>query len=489
MPSTRNRERPTAAIYARLSRNRTPDERDSTRRQVESCKKLAKAKGLRVEHVLIDDDISAYSGKVRPGYQQLLGLIETDQIQCVIAWHQDRLHRSPIELEQFVQVVNAHTVTVHTVVAGDIDLTTASGLLHAGMLGQVARYESAHRSERILAAKDANAAAGRWGGGTRPYGYQHHTAGEGLTIDTAEAAAVREACARVVAGERVGTVARDFNARGIAPMAAKSWSITSLSRVVFSPTIAGRLIHRGEDVGPADWPPIIDSDTAAKLQAIDGRRIKRGRAAKVALLTGGRLVCSKCGTAMTTAQKPKPKPKAEKATADEPKTKTEKAKEDEPKPEKPTRLYRCTTCYRSIRAEPVEQIITELIFARLDDAKLSAPSKPTTGGDDLYQLESELEALAEDMGAGVISRGEWTAARTPLLARISAARSAIEASLSETPVPGLGAPGGLRAAWPELNLDQREQVVSVFVEQVICNERTKAGPVFEPERLQVIWKQ
>ena len=105
MPTTRDRERPTAAIYARLSRNRTPDERDSTRRQVESCKKLAKDKGLDVTHVLIDDDISAYSGKVRPGYQQLLELIETDQIDCVIAWHHDRLHRSPIELEQFVKRV------------------------------------------------------------------------------------------------------------------------------------------------------------------------------------------------------------------------------------------------------------------------------------------------------------------------------------------------------------------------------------------------
>ena len=473
MPSTRNRERPTAAIYARLSRNRTPDERDSTRRQVEACRKLAKAKGLDVEHVLIDDDISAYSGKRRPSYQQLLGLIEADQIDCVIAWHHDRLHRSPIELEQFVQVVNAHSVTVQTVVAGDIDLTTASGLLHAGMLGQVARYESAHRSERILAAKDANAAAGRWGGGTRPYGYRQHAAGEGLTIDTAEAAAVREACARVVAGERVGTVAKDFNARGIPPMTAKSWSTTSLSRVVFSPTIAGRLIHRGEDVGAADWPPIIDSDTAAKLQAIDGRRIKRGRAAKIALLTGGRLVCSKCGTAMKTANT----------------SKTKHLKGGKTEPQQSVRLYRCNTCYRTIRAEPVEQVVTELILARLDDAKLSAPSKPTTGGDDLYQLESELEALAEDLGAGVISRGEWTATRTPLLARISAARSAIESSLSETPVPGLGAPGGLRAAWPDLNLDQREQVVSVFVEQVICGERIKAGPVFEPERLQVIWKQ
>ena len=463
MPSASNTQRPTAAIYARLSRNRTPDERDSTRRQIESCKKLAKANGLNVTHVLVDDDISAYSGKRRPSYQQLLGLIEADEIDCVIAWHHDRLHRSPIELEQFVQVVNAHSVTVQTVVAGEIDLTTASGLLHAGMLGQVARYESAHRSERILAAKDASAAAGRWGGGTRPYGYRQHAAGESLSIDTAEAAAVREACDRVIAGERVGTVAKDFNARGIPPMTAKLWTTTSLSRVVFSPTIAGRLIHRGEDVGAGDWLPIIDADTAGKLQAINGRRTKRGRAAKIALLTGGRLVCSKCETGMTTARKSK----AQNAC----------------------RLYRCNTCYRTIRAEPVEQVVTGLILARLDDAKLSAPSKPTTGGDDLYQLESELEALAEDLGAGVISRAEWTAARTPLLARITAARSAIEASLSETPVPGLGAPGGLRAAWPDLNLDQREQVVSVFVEQVICNERTKAGPVFEPERLQVIWKQ
>jgi DNA invertase Pin-like site-specific DNA recombinase len=38
-----------------------------------------------VKYVLVDNDISAYSGKKRPGYEELLRLIESREIHTVIA--------------------------------------------------------------------------------------------------------------------------------------------------------------------------------------------------------------------------------------------------------------------------------------------------------------------------------------------------------------------------------------------------------------------
>lgn len=46
-----------------------------------------------------DNDLSAHSGKRRPGYEKLLAQIRDGETDAVLAWHTDRLHRSPIPEE------------------------------------------------------------------------------------------------------------------------------------------------------------------------------------------------------------------------------------------------------------------------------------------------------------------------------------------------------------------------------------------------------
>ena len=90
---------------------------------------------------------------------------------AVIVWHTDRLHRSPVELEEYVTACEKHGVKTQTVQAGHIDLATASGLMVARMLGATARYEVDHGIERQRRAKQRSAEAGKWKGGRRPYGF------------------------------------------------------------------------------------------------------------------------------------------------------------------------------------------------------------------------------------------------------------------------------------------------------------------------------
>lgn len=52
----------------------------------------------------VDDDVSAYSGRTRPQYQTMLATIGRGEVDAVLVWHLDRLHRRPLELEEFVQV-------------------------------------------------------------------------------------------------------------------------------------------------------------------------------------------------------------------------------------------------------------------------------------------------------------------------------------------------------------------------------------------------
>ena len=65
--------------------------------QEADCRELAPSLGWTVVTVHTDNDLSAQSGRRRPGYEALFAEIRAGAIDSVIAWHTDRLHRSPVE--------------------------------------------------------------------------------------------------------------------------------------------------------------------------------------------------------------------------------------------------------------------------------------------------------------------------------------------------------------------------------------------------------
>jgi site-specific DNA recombinase len=93
-----------AAIYCRISDDREGSGLGVTRQEAD-CRALAQTRGWTVTRVYVDNDISlAYSGKPRPSYKQLLSAMREKEFEAVITWHTDRLHRSPVELEEFISV-------------------------------------------------------------------------------------------------------------------------------------------------------------------------------------------------------------------------------------------------------------------------------------------------------------------------------------------------------------------------------------------------
>ena len=206
-----------AAIYTRISRDVRGDML-GVDRQRKDCLAFCKSRGWEAVEILTDDDVSAYSRRrVRRGYRRLLQLVKDGNVNAVVAWHPDRLHRSPVELEGFIDIVEASGAKVATVQGGDYDLATASGRMNARIVGAVARHESEHKSERIRAQREQLALAGGFQGGRRPFGYT----ADGLTVVEAEAALIREAAERVLAGETLREIATDWNDRKIRPRPAR----------------------------------------------------------------------------------------------------------------------------------------------------------------------------------------------------------------------------------------------------------------------------
>lgn len=439
-----------AGVYVRISQDRTGDELGVTR-QRQDCEKLAKARGWTVGAVYTDDDVSAFKGRHRPGYEQLLEALKAGTIQAVIAWHPDRLHRSPVELERFITIIESTGAAVATVQAGELDLSTASGRMTARVVGAVARHESEQKSERLKRQREQAALAGKPHGGKRSYGYR-----DGKIVKQ-EAAVIKKAAARILAGVPLRRVALDLNAADVTAAGGGRWSSQTLRQVLASPRIAGLRVHRGEVVGPGSWEAIISREDHEALRAILARPGRSG--APTSSLLGGLLRCGKCGATLHHSNR------------------------------KDGRVYLCAAgpnkpgCGKlSIVADPVEEIITEVVLRRLDTPKLARTvKKPKSRHVDVAGLEAELAELAKAHGAGRITMPEWMHARAGIEERLDAARRQVQA---EPAVLAQYQPGVLRDRWPTLDLDDRRAVIGAVLNYVTIDPSTTA-PKFDPCRIQI----
>ena len=252
MPLQRKRH---AVIYCRISQDRDEDKL-GVDRQERLCRKLAAREQLHVVAEFKDTNLSAYSGKRRAGYDEMVERIKADpSIEVVLAFAPDRLTRHPIELEELIALLDAHSIDVITHAAGDYSLRNSGGRLAARAVGAAARHESEVKSERIRAKVHENAEAGRFHGGSRPYGYVNSAKGA-LKIEPAEAKQIRYMARRLREGGALRAIAAELTAKGVPTNRGFSqWRFPSVRRILRNPAIAGLRQHRGEIVGQAAWPP------------------------------------------------------------------------------------------------------------------------------------------------------------------------------------------------------------------------------------------
>src|SRR5450759_526624 len=185
-----------AAVYARISSDVEGSGQGVTR-QLEDCRRLAGELGWLVAEEYVDNDLSAYSGKTRPGYERMLADLRDGTRDAVLVYHVDRLTRRPIELEQFLAALDAAKVRHVRFVVGDSDIMTGDGLMVVRMLAAVAANESANKSRRVLRKMDQLAEQGMPHGGHRIFGYDQ----DKITVREDEAAIIATLVSRYLAGE------------------------------------------------------------------------------------------------------------------------------------------------------------------------------------------------------------------------------------------------------------------------------------------------
>jgi site-specific DNA recombinase len=253
------------AIYARISEDRT-GEALGVRRQLEDCRRVAADRGWPEPQEYVDDDISAYSGKTRPAYRQLLADIAAGLVDALIVYHLDRLHRQPKELEEFAEVCDVARVTQVATVQGDVNLGTDDGLFVARIMGAVAAQESASKSRRQRRKNEERAQAGKpHGGPIRPFGFEV----DKVTIRAGEAAIIRSLADRLLAGESLHSLAMWLTESEIKTTTGKDrWLTSTVRGMLYSARLSGQREHRGEIVGAAAWQAIITPQQTEQIRAL-----------------------------------------------------------------------------------------------------------------------------------------------------------------------------------------------------------------------------
>jgi site-specific DNA recombinase len=443
------------AIYTRISLDRTGDQ-TSTVRQEADCHKFADMRGWTIAEVYEDVDVSAYSEKVkRPRFEQLLEDLDAGLVDGVLVWKLDRLARRPKDFLRVHEICQRRDAILASY-NEQFDTSTAMGKFAVQMMVLIAELESATISMRVKSAHEHHLAEGKWMGyGRRPFGLA--TRGDGTTLNEEEAELIREAAGRVLAGEGLRSIATDWNRRGVKTTAGNAWRATSVRNVL----TGGWLVQ------------ILDEATLSGLRATlrDPERV-HDRLVEAHLLTG-LVTCGECGSRLY--------------------SKTHQGR----------RRYACTrqpgTAYcggLAIYAEPVEELVREAAFYRLDSDEFRQQlGRRDDDMDVLAQLERDERALAELREDYYAHRGtdleipadQFRRLERELADRIKATREQVSRRLNGS----LGDLGQVRERWETEDLAWRRKLLQTLIRQVVIHKvgrGNRTGAAALARRVSIEWK-
>ncbi|MGW2585529.1 recombinase family protein [Streptomyces virginiae] len=467
--------------YARISLDKDGEELGVERQRQDYMQAAAARPGWRVAEHYVDNDLSAWKRNVkRPEFERLISDLASGAIDGIITYDLDRLTRQPRELEKLVDLYEANPKLVFATIVGDIDLSSSDGRTMARVMVAFANKASADTGRRVARKHKELADNGRNGGGFPAFGWKE----DRKTVDPTQAALINKAHDDLLAGSRLATVVREWQAKDVKTSrgTGKPISRTAVKAILKNPRLAGfrtvkGQIHYGPDGQPVrgEWETIC---TPEKLEAVtavlDGiterykDRTKNGTNAYRYLLTGT-LRCALCGTRMM--------PNARSSW-------TEGSKGS-------AFTYRCPApsdggCGKIARAgEPVDAHIVNLIHEA--EGRLAAPPETDrmwTGEARFAEVEQERAELLAAKAAKKISLGTLIALLEPLeteLEELKRDRAAHAVKVVQAANPSL------IEDFERLPLERQRAVVMKHIKAVMVSPAGRGARKFNPDLLEVVW--
>lgn len=279
-----------AAVYVRQSLDRA--EGASIQRQIEDTQKLAHSLGWTIGEVYEDNDVSAYNRrKKRPSWTRMLDDLRSGKHDGVIFYDLDRMARQPRDLEDLIDILEQHKIP-NSIVTGEVNLSTGDGILMARMLVSMANKSSRDTGRRVARAAQQRAEQGKpQKAVTRPFGYTHD-----YEIIESEATLIRQAYERVIAGESLTSILKDW--QQVPTVAGKSWHRQTVKKILQAPRNAAIATYKGKEVAQGNWQPIVTREVWDAAQDLFKSRTQPMPDTTSKYLLSRIARCGKCGSHM-----------------------------------------------------------------------------------------------------------------------------------------------------------------------------------------------
>lgn len=454
-----------AIVYTRVSSDPHGIGR-SVEDQETECRHVCEREGWKLVRVLVDNDRSAsrHARKTRPAYAQLMTAVADGDCDVVVTWEASRAQR---DLDAYLKLRAAceKSGVLWSYSGRTYDFGRSDDRFTTGLDALLAERESDVTRERIMRSVRSNAEQGR-PHGKIPYGYRRlydPTSGALVeqVIHDEQAAVIREINRRAVAGESIHVIADDLNARGVPAPRGGRWEPTQVKRLATNPTYIGKRTYKGQVVGDATWPAIIDDTTHHQnvVRLTDPAR-RNNRETRVKYLLTGIAVCGECdGRVVAMPMRGK---------------------------------YMTYTCRASFcigrKVEHLDAYVTRAVVERLRTLPLADGADPASRSALLEAAEkrARLQGFYDAAARGEISPAGLARVEAGLLPEIADAERRAHRQLVP---PVLRDAVGVHAAavWEGLEVAQRREIIRALADIRIM--RTGRGRrTFDPASVELTWR-
>ncbi|MCW0216611.1 MAG: recombinase family protein [Pseudonocardia sp.] len=284
-------------------------------------------------------------------------------------------------------------------------------------------------------------------------------------VDT-EAARLAEAYAEFVVGKPIAEIAREWNAAGVRSSTGAEWSQPSVHQLLRNPRNAALRAYRGEIVGPAAWPPVVDEATyRAALARLTSPERRTGGGGQARYLLTGLALCGLCGATVRKGQRPRDG----------------------------VAFYRCGKAQHLSRTlEHVDRFVVDVILGRLarpDAADLLIDHQaPDTVGltREAEEVRKRLDTLAVEFADGALTGSQLRAATERLRARLTELEQQMAHGSRAPVLRALVAAPDIRAEWERTPVHRQRAVIDALA--VVTLLRAARGPRFDPSSVDIVWR-
>lgn len=441
--STTNNEIVRVVISTRISVDR--DTEQSIKNQLRECRAYAKAQGWEIVGEFADRGKSAFKLDVeRPEFDKAMRMIETGKANRLLIWKLDRMTRNARGFMRIHDRLTEWGATFNSVSEPWFDTSTPIGLALVMLMAALAQMEAEGIQGRALSWHMGRFEMLLPPTGNRPFGYKRPEANK-LAIIEREQNLVEEMAARILAGDALREIARDFTSRKIKTASGcETWSHTTIRSVMLNPTTAALIeVSPNEFVRSPHWEPLIPREMWEAIRAVltDASRcshIEGGKdARKLKHMLPGLMTCGKCGGRMVTQSHTR------------------------------GRQYGCPDCDMSIMGDVADRVVTDWIMTNVTVAQWDVMRAAGKGRDSVEEIQGRINELFIERTTHPdrVPRAIYDQAMTELENQLAAANA--DADIPMPDVPNLG------TGWDGMSVHDKRTVIGAVIDSITVRPYAK----------------